>query len=199
MALLFAACIFLRIHSPRDIDAFFEMARECHPVWRQFAFRRFGPGDSLAALLQRHPPKSREEFGRYGIYTFHPWESNAIPFTSLTVTSRDGKLLSAGAGSCTWQFIFFSTKDAEIDRAYAAFRRERHESFERRELDRLQIALRNFYSQQNRWPKNPQEFSDFVTGMPSVSTNDFHITLVQQPDGGMDIALIDLPGEKNLL
>jgi hypothetical protein len=172
------------------------MARECHPVWRQFAFRRFGPGDSMAALLRRFPPKHREEFGRYGIYTFHPWESNAIPFTGLTVTSRDGKLLSASAGSCTWQFIFFSTKDPEIDRAYAAFRRERHESFERRELDRLEIALRNFYSQQNRWPTNPQEFSDFVTGMPSVTTNDFHITLVQQPDGALEIAFIDLPGEK---
>src|SRR5690349_4710944 len=103
VAWVFAACIFLRIHRPKDVNAYFEMARECHPVWRQFAFRQVGAGDSLVALLKRYPPKRREEFGRYGIYTFHPWESNTIPFTGLTVTSRDGKLLSAGAWSCTWQ------------------------------------------------------------------------------------------------
>jgi hypothetical protein len=43
---------------------------------------------------------------------------------------------------------------------------------------------------------NPEEFSNFVTHMPSVTTNDFNITLAQQPDGTMEIAFIDLPSEK---
>lgn len=189
-ALLFVACIFLRIHRLRDIDAFLQMAGEAPPVWRQFAFRRFGPGDSVAELLRRFPPTHREEFGRYGVYQY------GGGFTGLGVTSRDGKILSAGAASCTWQYTFFQTKDVEIDVQYDAFRKGKHERRQREELGRLEASLRKFYWQQSRWPTNAQEFSQFVTGSPSVTTNDLGVRLVQQSDGVMEIALIDLPGEK---
>jgi hypothetical protein len=188
--LLVWGCIFLRIHSFAEFESFLQMAGEAPPVWRQFAFRRFGPGDSVAELLRRFPPSGREEFGRYGVYGY------GGGFIGLGVTTRDGKILSARAGSCTWRYTFFSTDDPEIDRAYEAFRKERHESLERRELDRLEIALRHFYLIRDRWPINPEEFSNFVTHTPSVTTNDFQITLVQQADGAMEIAFIDLPGEK---
>jgi len=188
-ALAFAICIFFRIHSPRDFEAFFEMAGESPPVWRQFAFRRFGAGDSVAELLRRYPPARREEFGRYGVYQY------GGGFIGLGVTSRDGKILSAGAASCAWKFMFFQTEDPEIDSQYAAYLKEKRERFERQELMRLEGELRKFYSQQSRWPTNAQEFSEFVTGSPSLNTNDLWVTLVQQADGTMDIALINLPGE----
>jgi len=60
LALIGAACAFLRISHPHDIEAFLGMAAECHPVWKQFAFRRYGAGDSapelFAAALRRGPP-----------------------------------------------------------------------------------------------------------------------------------------------
>ncbi len=34
------------------------MAIVCHPLWRQFAFRRYGAGDSASDLLRRYPPGS---------------------------------------------------------------------------------------------------------------------------------------------
>jgi hypothetical protein len=195
-ALLFAACIFLRIHRPRDLESFFEMAGESPPVWRQFAVRRFGVGDSTAKLLQKYPPTRREEFGRYGIYQYGPGDSNSISYTGLTVASKDGKLISAGAWSCTWQFVFFSTKDSEIGRQYDQFLKERHDRRKREYLGKLDTDLRKFYSHRGRWPEDPREFSQFVTGSPSETTNDLGITLVQRPDGLVDIALISLPGEK---
>ena len=97
-----AACAFLRVTRPADILAYVGMARECHPVWRQFAFRRFGTGDSAQKFLQRFPPSRRDEFGRYGVYEYYPGSSNGIWFTGLTVVTRDDRLLSSQAGSCTW-------------------------------------------------------------------------------------------------
>ena len=191
-----ASCVFFRIRHPRDIDAYLGMASECHPIWRQFAFRRFGADDSASNLLQRYPPSRSEVFGRYGIYSYHQGDSNCIPFTGLKVVTKDGKLLGAGAGSCTWQFSFFRTEDAELEREYAVFVKERHEKLERQRLERLETALRRFYSQHARWPTNQEEFSCFVTGSRSVTTNDLGITLVERADGVVDIALVELPDEK---
>ena len=60
-------CAFFRVHQPKDVLAFSGMATESHPVWKQFAFRRFGFGDSIADLLRRFPPTQKVEFGRYAL------------------------------------------------------------------------------------------------------------------------------------
>ena len=118
---LLALCAFFRAWSPADLEAYQGMAAECHPVWRAFAFRQFSRGDSTAALFAKFPPTRREEFGRYGIYHYHPAES----FTGVTVIARDGRLLAAGAGSCTWSFAFFETADPQLDSDYRAYIQER--------------------------------------------------------------------------
>lgn len=130
VGLVCGACAFLRISHPRDVEAYFEMAGECHPVWRQFALRRFTAGDSAAEFLRRFPPTYREEFGRYGLYSYHQ-SPDGIQFTGLSVITRDGRLLSARTGSCTWQFTFFHSDDAELDREYAAYEQSRREQRER--------------------------------------------------------------------
>jgi len=58
-----AFCAFFRISNLEDIEAYREMARECHPVWKQLALRRFGRGDAAQELFRRFPPTHREEFG----------------------------------------------------------------------------------------------------------------------------------------
>src|SRR2546428_5492716 len=49
---ILGCCAFFRISGSQDIKAYVEMARECHPVWKQFAFRRFGAADSAKELLR---------------------------------------------------------------------------------------------------------------------------------------------------
>jgi len=190
------------------------MAAECHPVWKQFAFRRYGAGDSAQELFRRFPPTRRTEFGRYGVYSFSAGPSNSIPFTSLSVVTRDGKLLSAASGSCTWQFAFFSSADPELDRQYAAFVQARHHKLEQSRLLRLEAELQKFYGQHDRWPTNEAEFGWFVTGekppaeasvaaegkfrtryglgkqgLPSHATNPLGITFKSREDGALTIAL----------
>jgi hypothetical protein len=69
LAVMVATCTFLRISHPQDIEAYSGMAWECHPVWKQFALRRFGAGDSAQKLFRRFSPTRRLEFGRYGVYS----------------------------------------------------------------------------------------------------------------------------------
>ena len=127
-------CAFLRISRPADLDAYLGMASECHPVWRQFALRRFNAGDSTAGLFAHFPPSRKEEFGRYGIYWYYQ-NSDGIPFTGLAVVTRDGRLLSAESGSCTWRFAFFRTADPDLDIQYAAYCKEISERHEQKTFE----------------------------------------------------------------
>ena len=129
ITLTIACCAFLRIARPADIQAYFGMAGECHPVWKQLALRRFSAGDPAAELFRRFPPNHGEEFGRYGVYSYYS-SPEGIQFTGLNVVTRDGKLLSAQAASCTWQFIFFRTADSDLDVQYAAHYKETLERLE---------------------------------------------------------------------
>jgi|SRR5688572_6361154 len=120
-------CAFLRISRPADIEAYFGMAIECDPVWRQFALRQFSAGDSAAELLRRFPPDQREEFGRYGVYSY----GGPLAFAGFSVVTRDGKLLSASSGSCTWRFTFFRIDDPEFKPQFVAYFQEKHERWQR--------------------------------------------------------------------
>jgi len=120
LIIILGSCAFLRISSVDDVEAYWGMMSECHPVWKEFAFRRFGAGDSVSNLFQRFPPDEQEEFGRYGVYSFSR-DPGAIQFTGVRVTTRDGRLLSAGTGSCTWDFLFFDVGDLNIDREYHTY------------------------------------------------------------------------------
>jgi hypothetical protein len=122
LVVLLSLCAFFRVWHPRDLEAYRGMAAECHPVWRAFAFRQFARGDSTTALFAKYPPTRREEFGRYGVYHY-----GGPGFTGFYVVTRDGRLLTAGAGSCTWTFTFFETTDRQLDRDYEAYMEERLE------------------------------------------------------------------------
>ena len=101
------------------------MISECHPLWKQFALRRFGAGDSAEELLRRFPPTRRLEFGRYGVYSYGGG-TRGPSYTGLSVVTKDGALLSAQTASCTWHFTFFSTEDAELESQYAAYMKQKH-------------------------------------------------------------------------
>jgi hypothetical protein len=212
-------CALLRISHPRDVEAFLGMAAECHPVWKQFALRRFGAGDSAQELFRRFPPTRGEEFGHYGVYSYTA-NSNGFSFTGLSVVSRDGRLVSAASGSCTWHFTFFMTEDPELERQYAAMVQVRHRKAEQSRLEGLQRDLERFHTRHDRWPTNEAEFGWFVTGKPpgasadkdeafrarygltkatrsslsSISTNPLGIALLYREDGALTISLTNEPG-----
>jgi hypothetical protein len=127
LAAIALLCAFLRISRPRDIVVFLDMAKECHPLWRQLALRRVGSGDNAQEFLRRFPPTQREEFGRYGVYHYFPNGEAGLWFTGLSVVTKDDRLVSSQAWSCTWKFVFFDTPDSELETQYAAFLKERSE------------------------------------------------------------------------
>jgi hypothetical protein len=168
-AILLAACACFRISSTRDLEAYAGMVSECHPVWKLFALRRFGPGDSVERLFRKFPPTHRQEFGRYGVYSFDTLPSG-ISFTGFGVVTRDGKLLSADAGSCNWCFTFFNIPDSELNRQYAVYAQERHVQITLQRLEEFALQMQRFRLENERWPTNEGEFAVFITGKkPTVA------------------------------
>lgn len=121
--ILFSAAQFLRISTPRDILAFVGMATECHPIWKELAFRRLGPGDSFAATVSVMPPDHAEVLGEFACYDY------GGGFTGLRIYTKDNKVVAAGAGSCTWDYTFFDTISVddwdEINQHYTLARNKR--------------------------------------------------------------------------
>jgi hypothetical protein len=197
-AVVVSACVFLRISSAADVKAYRGMASECHPVWKEFALRRFKAGDSAAELFHRFPPNHKEEFGWFGVYSYYQ-SPTGIPFTGLGVITRDGKLLSARTGSCTWKFSFFHVEDAELNRTYASRVKAKMERRRLEWLDSLEAHLRKFYLTHTRWPTNQHEFNFFATGARSRTTNDCPIILIQKAESVMELGLLDLPNDKRIV
>lgn len=61
-------------------------------------------------------------------------------------------------------FHIFQHSDAELDRQYAAFVKERHLRLTHKELERYALQLQRFRIENLRWPTNEGEFAIFVTG-----------------------------------
>jgi hypothetical protein len=188
-------CVFFRIRHPRDVQAYLGMAAEVHPVWREFALRRFGAGSSAKDLVRLHPTRRAHEFGRYAVYEYDADGDGFMSWSGLVVTARDGKLLSAMAGSCQWKFTFFETPDPLIDQEYRKYWAERRQKREMERRDKLATKLATFHEQFNRWPTNAKEFGTFVTGSTGGETNPLSILLVEQADGAMHLSSVEYSNE----
>ncbi|MDZ4688887.1 MAG: hypothetical protein SH850_27745 [Planctomycetaceae bacterium] len=129
---LIALGVFFRISSTRHLIAYQAMPRECHPIWRELAWRRINLGDSVEDVLIRFPPSLSEEFGDYGHYvffreTFH--DEGGLHFTGVSITAKRGRLINAEAWSCTWELPFFGHDDAEFLAALQAHTHDRNRVF----------------------------------------------------------------------
>lgn len=117
-------CSFFGIHSRRDILGYRMMMHEhYHPIWKDLAWRRIKKGDSLEGLLQRHPALGREDYGPYTNLRYGEWTS----FDGLNILTKEGKLISATAWSCTWRHIFFEAPEEEeaLRAAHSAYVRQK--------------------------------------------------------------------------
>jgi hypothetical protein len=99
------------------------MSRECHPVWRDLDAGRVRAGQAVEDVIERTRPVQVEHFENVTFLHYHP-----PGFTGLTIVAKNGRLVSAGAASCTWDWTFFDTWPA-VERD--AFYKRYHEHLER--------------------------------------------------------------------
>jgi hypothetical protein len=80
------------------------MSRECHPVWRDLDADRIRPGEAVDDVIARTHPVQVERFEDVAFLHYHP---GGLSFTQLTIVAKGGRVVRAGAASCTWGWTFF--------------------------------------------------------------------------------------------
>jgi hypothetical protein len=116
--LCFALCIFFRIHSYEDILAYSYM-KNMHPIWKDLACRRFVKGDDINDVIAVYPPLWEMKYPPYHRINYeHP-----ASMEGLTLTAKNGRLISAAAGGDCWEFNFFTSpeEDEEHAKAHSAY------------------------------------------------------------------------------
>ena len=140
--ILGAAARYLGIKTRMDIMAYAEMIHDGFPpVCRDLALRRIVRGDSLDDLVAKHAPYRRDDCPPFVLLYYQR------PFGSLTVAARDGTLVQAEAGGCTWQHVFFETPEvkAELARAHLVYVRERLVEIEMYRIHRAVASGQNVF------------------------------------------------------
>jgi hypothetical protein len=124
LAAIFVAGVstYFGVRGQKDLVGYAEMSRGFHPVWKDLALRRIKAGDAAAELTVRHPPPVTVEYGNYAEYEFQIASPGYISLSSLRIIAKDGRLILAEAGSCTWDHTFFEIAGARSDQE-AAYRR----------------------------------------------------------------------------
>jgi hypothetical protein len=118
LVLGFVLCIFFRIRSYEDMLAYSYM-KNMHPIWKDLACRRFGKGDDINEVIAVYPPLWEMKYAPYHRINYeHP-----ASMEGLTLTAKNGKLISAAAGGDCWKFNFFTSpeEDDEHAKAHSAY------------------------------------------------------------------------------
>jgi len=103
------ACWQWRIWSPQDFREYQEVCE--YPIGRELWFGHIAPGQSMEKIKEIAPPHRTHQFGPFTELTYYPGgppQPRGLPFSSLCVIAKEGKLVHASAGSCTWHRVFFA-------------------------------------------------------------------------------------------
>jgi hypothetical protein len=103
------ACWHWRIWSLQDFRAYQEVSE--YPIGRDLWLGYIAPGQSMEKIKEIAPPHRTHRFGPFTELTYYPGgppQPGGLPFSSLLVIARDGKLVHATAASCTWLRVFFA-------------------------------------------------------------------------------------------
>lgn len=108
------ACWYFGLHSGRDVKAYAGMALECHPVWKRLALRTVREGQRVDEVIDKTDPAYVVRHGRFDEINYqHP-----LSFTFVHIVAKDGKLIRAESGSCTWDHTFFNSMSELDNREY---------------------------------------------------------------------------------
>ncbi len=81
-----------------------------HPIARELYLRLVGPGDDVEALIRRIPPHMLRRRGPYVSMSYFPrgpLSRGGISLAATQILAKEGKVMSAGSGDCTWQLEYF--------------------------------------------------------------------------------------------
>jgi hypothetical protein len=112
-----------RIWGPTDFRAYQEVSR--YPLGQDLWFGRITAGQNIDSVVSQAPPHSVVKFGQFTLVNYYasgPRQPGFLPMESMTIIAKDGKLIAASAGGCTWARTFFSmstTEEAECKQAFA--------------------------------------------------------------------------------
>jgi hypothetical protein len=106
------------ITNARDLKAYFGMAVECHPVWKDLALQRIREGQPVDEVIAATKPVYVVRHGRFVELGYQ----EPLSFTAVQIIAMDGGLVRACTASCTWDYIFFdSMADGETQEMSDSF------------------------------------------------------------------------------
>ena len=109
---MFSYCWSYGVWSYDDWEIRRFMADECHPVWRDLDAGRIKSGDKIESVIWRTHPDRVEKFEDVTMLCY------GGGFTGVTITSKAGRVVDAGAYSCTWTKVFIDTWEPEVRKAF---------------------------------------------------------------------------------
>jgi hypothetical protein len=123
-----AGCWRYGIWSYKDYCTYMEVRR--YPIGDELWFGRIQAGQDADALAAQHPPRRAHRAGRFVDlqYVVGVPDDGVFYLESLTVVAKDGRLVQAAAGGCTWGRVFFRMSDdeeAEYSQTWEQYFRER--------------------------------------------------------------------------
>jgi hypothetical protein len=108
------AWLYLYVQDSRKREIYEAMSQECHPVWRDLDAGRIRPGQLVDEVISRTHPVQVEHFEDVTFLHYHP-----PGFTGLVIVAKGGRVVSANAASCTWDWTFFDTWPAADREAFS--------------------------------------------------------------------------------
>jgi hypothetical protein len=106
---------YFRVWSWRDLQIYQAMSSECHPVWRDLHWGRIHSGQDVEEIIEGTNPVRVERYGAFVRLNYQ----KGLCFTGVTITSKDGRVASAAAWSCTWNRVFFDELTEDDWKAYS--------------------------------------------------------------------------------
>lgn len=97
---------YYQVYSWHDYRVYGAMSHECHPVWREFNFRRIEAGADLTEVIDSTKPAEITTFGDFAVLRYQ----DGLHFTGVGATAYKGRLVEAGTWSCCWSKIFFDVR-----------------------------------------------------------------------------------------
>lgn len=116
LGILFLVCSHYHIWSYRDYQIYQAISR--YPFALEMWFGRLKAGDDLAPILAANQHYSLQRIqNRFVVVRILAGGHRKVclPFESMTLIAKDGKLRAAAITSCTWKHDFFADHDSLRD------------------------------------------------------------------------------------
>ncbi len=122
-----------RICSWHDYEFFCFMERECDPIWRDFQFRRIGPGADLSKIATLVKPTHVNRFGDFDCVTWSQGETSYV-----CTTAYKGNLIEANAGRYGTPLFSKTFLDVQSTEQIGLLELEKSRSI----LEQIELALK---------------------------------------------------------